>query len=186
MTFTISHVPGPTLVDADALSQSPLDSVVDYDEDAEWKTYSFATETTADAARSYKVMVWGYGIGCDIMATSGTPFKVVRGCETDMPLHELFKDRTGHDSFGSVEELGQLLAGGLTLPHIDVLASTLTCSSRCRFTEKGGNMFLDQLDVVNTVNSTIVYAEMAPPDPAHNDPGEYTQLEVGLTRIGFK
>ena len=81
-----------------------------------------------------------------------------------------------------MEELGQLLARGLKLPHIDVLASTLTCSSRCRFnrinklasTEKGGNMFLDQLDVVDTVNPTIFYAEMAPPDPAHNNPGEYT------------
>ena len=32
---------------------------------------------------------------------------------------------------------------------------------------------------------TIFLAEMAPPDPAHNDPGEYTQLENGLTQIGF-
>ena len=84
----------------------------------------------AGTPTSYNVMVWGYGIGCDIMATTGTPFKVVRGCETDMPLHDLFRDRTGHDSFGSVEELRQLLDDGLDLPHIDVLASTLTCSSR--------------------------------------------------------
>ena len=68
-----------------------------------------------------------------------------------------------------MEELRRLLDDGLELPHIEALASTLMCSSRCRFnkvnklasTEKGGNVFLDHLDVVDAVNPTIFYAEMA-------------------------
>ena len=56
------------LMDGDAMSRAPLESVVDYDEHKEWKTFSFATVVVPETP-----VIWGYGIGCDIMATANTP-----------------------------------------------------------------------------------------------------------------
>ena len=73
-------------------------------------------------------------VGCDIMATDGTSFTIVGGCDTDDTLDTYFKNRTaGAPNYGSVEQLSKALDDGLQLPPIDVLASTLPCSSCCRW-----------------------------------------------------
>ena len=192
LNFTVKHVAGTAMHDADVLSRAPLDRPVEYNEEDEWESYAMTGSVAAPPEQTkYNVMTWGYGIGCDIMATDGTSFTIVGGCETDDTLATYFTNRTaGAPNYGSVEQLGKALDDGLQLPPIDVLASTLPCSSRCRWNRvnklpkehDSGSLFVQQLEVIRRIKPRVFYAEMAPPDPAHNnnDPGDYTALERGL------
>ena len=205
LNFTTKHVPGRLMDDADAPSRAPIDVPVEHDERGEWKGYAMATGTTPatptpmnevlEPQPGYNVLLWGFGIGCDVMATANTPFTVVGGCETDDTLREYFDARTSAPWHGSVQDLGTAIDAGLKLPHIDVLASTLPCNSRCRLNRMNkvpkqhaeGLLFVQQLEIIKKVNPRIFYAEMTVPDPAQNDPGDYIALERGLVEIcGFK
>ena len=193
MNFTVKHVAGKLIDDADAPSRAPMDKIVEHDEAADWKEYSInainhSPPIATQNPERYNTMLWGYGIGCDVMATESTPFKIVGGCESDVKMHGHFQDRTGATEYGPIQELEKKLDAGFKLPPIDVLASTMPCTSRCRFQRinklprehDNGGLFVDQLRLIKKINPKIFYAEMSPPDPAHNDMRDYVALEKGL------
>ena len=84
--FNIKHVPGSSLMDADMLSRAPLDATDGgIDEDEEWKAFQInATEVVQRHAsdKPFKVFSLGFGIGCDVMATTNTPFQIVGGVKS--------------------------------------------------------------------------------------------------------
>ena len=66
------------------------------------------------------------------MATAGTNFTIVGGCETDALTQAHFKTRTGAQDFGSIGSLIENFDDGFVLLPIHVMASTMPCRGRSR------------------------------------------------------
>ena len=101
--FTIKHVAGTSLHDADMLSRSALPAVKPTDEEEEWARFQInAVNPVCDPEQPRTVFAVGFGIGCDVMATEGTPFQLVGGCEIDQVAIDHFTDQTAATCYGSV------------------------------------------------------------------------------------
>ena len=158
--------------------------------DEEWQRFQINAVTNLRPQQStYSVFSIGFGIGCDVMAADNTPFELIGGCEIDEVAIGHFMDRTGAPCYGSVQELrNDILAGRVTLPQVDVLASTLSCASKFKWNRinkkspdhKDGEEFERQLELIRLINPRCCYVEMIPQDPSCNRPEDYYALEQGL------
>ena len=200
LNFTLKHVPGISLADADCLSRNPLQdkSEPDSDDDdfnnphdplerlgipsstlpqvtasiaaaPDQDKNAYPMQPTADG--KYNVFCLGYGVGCDVMATEGTDFRIVGGSENDELAKNHFEKRTGAKDFGTLEELHAKLQQGLDLGPVHVMAGTMPCTERSKLWQLNKNkpppstthLFNLQLEVVKLVKPTVFYAEMTPP-----------------------
>jgi hypothetical protein len=76
----VKHVAGESLHDADMLSRSAMPAEKEIGEDEEWQRFQINAVTNLRPQPStYNVFTIDFGIGCDVMATSDTPFTVVGG-----------------------------------------------------------------------------------------------------------
>ena len=91
---------------------------------------AYPMQPTADG--KYNVFCLGYGVGCDVMATEGTDFRIVGGSENDELAKNHFEKRTGAKDFGTLEELHAKLQQGLDLGPVHVMAGTMPCTERSK------------------------------------------------------
>jgi site-specific DNA-cytosine methylase len=191
LDYTVKHVPGSSLKDADMLSRAPLPVAGDsVDEDEEWQQYQINAVDTPNEPQ-YKVIALGFGIGCDVMATANTPFKVVGGCEVDPVAIQHFEQRTGAPCYGSIQDLDRKLEDGLDLGRIDVVSLTVSCSSRSRLNRinkkpvehNDGHLFTQSIATIGKINPRMCYVEMVCSDPGHNDPQDFHAVEKALGEL---
>ena len=189
LDYTVKHVAGSSLHDADMLSRAPLPAEDNgVDEDEEWQNYQFNAVANTSAQQQYNVLALGFGIGCDVMATANTPFKVVGGCEVDPVAIKHFEERTGAPCYGSIQDLDRQLDEGLKLDKIDVVSLTVSCSSRSRLNRinkkpvehNDGHMFTQSMSTIGKINPRMCYVEMVCSNPAHNDPQDFHEVEKAL------
>ena len=155
LNFTLKHVPGVSLCDADCLSRSPLPDEVPADEiDA----FDFPDDMldharvptppaggnvqataavvadvnqrlqpkTPNANGAYNVLLLGYGACTDSMAMAGLNFNVVGGCEVDpLAKKEFARRHPKAKDYGSIDDLLLAMEQGLSLPPSHVMSGTM-------------------------------------------------------------
>ena len=151
LNFTLKHVAGESLHDADCLSRNAIDATeadgpYEQQDDpalqlgvamptpqrsAAIKPLDRASQLPCEypvqptAAGDYNVFLLGYGACTDAMAVAGTAFKIIGGCETDKLAETHFESRTGAPNFGGISQLIDKLETGLLLPPVHVMAGTM-------------------------------------------------------------
>ena len=186
--YTVEHVSGASLMDADMLSRAPLaaeDGGID--EEEEWQRFQINAmqSATSPVTEVFKVFSIGFGIGCDVMATANTPFKVVGGCDIDEVAISHFEERTGAKCYGSIESLRQQLNAGLKL-SVDVVSFTVSCASRSKWNRinkkpvehRDGHEFTEGIDVICKIAPRMCYLEMV----AGDDPSDFMEVEERLSK----
>ena len=158
LNFTLKHVAGESLHDADCLSRNAIDATeadgpYEQQDDpalqlgvamptpqrsAAIKPLDRASQLPCEypvqptAVGHYNVFLLGYGACTDAMAVAGTTFKIIGGCETDKLAETHFENRTGAPNFGGISQLIEKLETGLLLPPVHVMAGTMPCRGRSR------------------------------------------------------
>ena len=169
LNFTLKHVPGLSLCDADCLSRSPLPDDVPADEVDAFDfpddmldhagvpthpaggnvqaTAAVAADVknklqpkTPNAKGAYNVLLMGYGACTDSMAMAGLNFNVVGGCEIDpLAKKEFARRHPTAKDYGSIDELLLAMEQGLSLPPIHVMSGTMPCRGRSRLARLNRN-----------------------------------------------
>ena len=172
LDFTVKHVPGASLMDADCLSRAPLPAPEPDDlASDDWTKYEIcASNSTSD---SYSVFCMGCGLSCDAMATVGTPFSIVGGLDSDPISLNHFAERTNASTFTTLDELSSARNSGAFSSSIDVLALTLTVSLD------------EQLAAIELLKPRLLYVEVDPPTLETAQREGYADFEKTLVTMGY-